>query len=205
MKKVVAGYIIASVFWFFMFSPWTAHLLNFWAIMITATGTLTLFSLIMGKKDLKQVYTFKPSHIVIGILSAAALYLLFFAGNIISKYLFDFAQTQVSNIYSTKEQAEKIFIGLALLLWIGPAEEIFWRGYAQHTLSGRMNPLTAMIVNTLIYAFVHIWAFNFMLFMAALICGLFWGWMYYHFKSLWPVIISHAVWDLTIFIIIPIS
>ncbi len=90
------------------------------------------------------------------------------------------------------------------MLVIGPAEEIFWRGFAQRRMQLAFGPAKGFLVTTAVYALVHIWAFNFMLLMAALICGLFWGWMYLHFKSVWPGLISHAVWDLFIFIIIPI-
>jgi uncharacterized protein len=204
MKKIITGCFIAAIFWFIMFSPWTAHIFNFWAVMMTATGLLTFYSLLSGREDLKEVYSFKPKWIVIGIISAASLYLLFFAGNEISKLIFNFTKSQVTNIYETKNQADKVFIGLALLLWIGPAEEIFWRGYIQHSFSKKYGDVKAFLITTLIYAFVHIWAFNFILIMAALICGLFWGWMFLKFKSVIPGIISHAIWDLFIFIIIPV-
>ena len=35
-----------------------------------------------------------------------------------------------------------------------PAEEIFWRGYVQRTLSKRWNPNAGFVVATLIYALV---------------------------------------------------
>ena len=56
----------------------------------------------------------------------------------------------------------------------------------------------------LIYAAVHIWSFNFMLVMAALVCGIFWGLMYRYNKNLVPLVISHAVWDVAVFIVLPI-
>jgi len=205
MKKVIIGFFIAAVFWFMMFSPWTKDAVNFWYAMLAATTTLTFYSLYFGKKDLRTVYNFTSSYILIGLVSAVVLYLVFYAGNFFSHLLFDFSKQQINNIYSTKEQADKIFIGLALLLWIGPAEEIFWRGFAQHKLMKKFGDMKGFIITTIIYAFVHIWAFNFMLFMAALICGIFWGWMYYRYKSVIPGIISHAVWDAAIFIVIPIS
>jgi len=205
MKKVIIGFLIALGFWFMMFSPWTKDSVNFWYAMLAATSVLTFYSLYFGRKDLKTVYRFEFSHIIIGLVSAVVLYLIFYAGNFFSHLLFDFSKQQINNIYSTKEQADKIFIGLALFLWIGPAEEIFWRGFAQHRLMQKYGDFNGFIITTLIYAFVHIWAFNFMLFMAALICGLFWGWMYYRYKSVVPGIISHAVWDAVIFVILPIS
>jgi CAAX protease family protein len=205
MKKVIPGFIIAGIFWFLMFAPWTKEYFNFWIMMIIATATLNTYSFILGRKQLKNVYKFEAKWIYIGLLGALVLYMIFFAGNFLSNLLFDFTGHQVDNIYATKSQADKIFIGLALLLWIGPAEEIFWRGFAQHNLSLKFGDNMGFIITTVIYALVHIWAFNFILFMAALICGIFWGWMFKRFKSVWPGIISHGVWDAVIFVVLPIS
>lgn len=205
IKKINIGFFLASVFWFLMFSPWTASHFNFWVVMVIATGSLTLLSLISDRKNLNATYYFSPKWFLIGVLAAIGLYLLFFVGNIISEILFDFTKTQVTNIYSTKEQAEKYIIGALLFFWIGPAEEIFWRGFAQKYLSEKYGDWKGFFITLVIYAFVHIWAFNFMLFMAALIAGAFWGLIYMKYKNIWPGIISHALWDLFIFVIIPIQ
>ena len=205
MKKLIPGILLAFFFWFIMFSPWTAALFNFWGVMLAATATLTTYSLIIGKNDLKEVYNFKLSYIFIGILAAVCLYLLFFIGNYVSNLLFNFSKGQVENIYATKVQASKILIGLSLFLWIGPSEEIFWRGFVQHNFGKKYGNVNGFIITTLIYTLVHIWSFNFMLIMAALICGLFLGWMYLRFKSVIPGIISHAIWAAVIFVILTIT
>jgi uncharacterized protein len=205
MKKVIPGFLIAGIFWFLMFFPATKGYFNFWVMMMIATATLNTYSFVLGKSQLKEVYKFEWRWIYIGIGAAFILYLTFFAGNYFSKLMFNFAGNQIDNIYATKNQADKIFIGLALLLWIGPAEEIFWRGFAQHNLSLKYGDTKGFIITTAVYAFVHIWAFNFILFMAALICGIFWGWLFKKYKSVVPGIISHAIWDCVIFVILPLS
>jgi membrane protease YdiL (CAAX protease family) len=205
LAPVFLGFGIAAIFWFLMFSPWTSHNLNFWVMMLLATASLITLSLVVDRAELRMLYSFKPSYILIGIIAAAFLYLVFFAGNFISSAIFNFTERQVENIYSTKNQAHQIFIGLALFLWIGPAEEIFWRGFAQRRLMNAYGTTKGFWITTAIYAFVHIWAFNFILFMAALICGMFWGWMFLRYKNVWPAIISHALWDVTIFVLLPIQ
>lgn len=47
--------------------------------------------------------------------------------------------------------------------------------------------------------------FLLILVMAALVAGIFWGWMYYRFRSVAANVVSHVVWDIVIFLIIPIS
>ena len=68
-----------------------------------------------------------------------------------------------------KEGESPWLLAALMLVLIGPAEEIFWRGYVQNALSKRWSPNVGFIVTTLVYALVHIWSFNFMLVMAAAI------------------------------------
>ena len=118
--------------------------------------------------------------------------------------MFDFARPQVDGIYSIKEGTSKVYIGLALLLLIGPAEEIFWRGYVQEHLQNKMGKNAGFIIATLVYTLIHIWSFNFMLVMAALVCGVCWGLLYRLDRKLLPaLIVSHAVWDTCAFVLIP--
>ncbi len=207
MKKLAGAIIVAAIFWFVMFSQWTSPHINFWYVMLVAAGTLTALSLIFGK-DWKLQFSFNIKDVALGVGSAVVLWGVFYLGNEISGMLFDFAHPQVSDVYAMKEGQNKLFLALALLFWIGPAEEIFWRGYVQRTLSdSKLGSMRAYIITTLIYAAVHIWAFNFMLFMAALVCGAFWGFIYMKMKNrnLLTVLISHAIWDVAVFILFPIS
>jgi membrane protease YdiL (CAAX protease family) len=171
--------------------------------MILSAGILITLSLIFGK-DWKKQFRFNAKYIITGIASAAVLYGIFYAGNEISRMLFDFSEAQVSSVYAMKDGQNPFVLSVALLLWIGPAEEIFWRGYVQRTLTGRKGQIAAVAITALIYALVHIWSFNFMLLMAALVCGAFWGLLYMLNKNLLTVLISHALWDVSVFILFPI-
>jgi membrane protease YdiL (CAAX protease family) len=203
MKKLIIPILVAVAFWFVMFSPWTKEYVNFWITMGIAGTTLTLMSAFLGDKFKKQ-FSFSVKDILIGLASAAVLYVVFYLGNFFSSLLFDFAKEQVGNIYQMKEGENPLFLSLLLVFLVGPAEEIFWRGYVQRTLGPKYGEWTALIVPTLIYTLVHIWWFNFMLIMAAMVCGAFWGLLYKYNKNLVTLIISHAVWDVSVFILFPI-
>jgi uncharacterized protein len=205
MKKIILPIIIAAVCWFIMFSPWTKEMVNFWAGISISAALLTVLALSIDKKELSSIYKFETRHIFIGIIAAAILYLVFYIGNLASTYIFSFAKSQIYNIYTNKDQSAPYLIGILLFFIIGPAEEIFWRGFIQKNISTKYGGLKGFVITTVIYTAIHLWSFNFMLIMAALVCGLFWGFMFYKFKSIIPVIISHAIWDLVIFIIIPIT
>ena len=205
MKPLIFLIILAAILWLEMFA---LKNFNFWVEMSIAAPLLALLGLYCnhrcGEAINYRLYVFEPKHILIGIISAAVLYGVFYSGDIISKLILSFADKQVVGVYDNKALLNPTTIALLLFFLIGPAEEIFWRGYVQDTLQEKFGDNRGWIIASLIYGGVHIIAMNFMLFMAALICGLFWGWIFKKYRSLWPGIISHAVWDVAIFIIIPV-
>ena len=205
MNSVVWLCCMATIFWFVLFSPWTAPHLNFWLVMAMATAVLAGWGLWLQRDRLREIYFFKPTHAAIGLVSALILYAIFWVGNAVSTQLFHFAKPEIAGIYSTRVQASPLTIGVLLLFWVGPAEEIFWRGFVQERLYSRYGSTGGYLVASIVYAAIHIFGFNFMLFMASLICGLFWGGMYVRYRSVWPGLISHAVWDVMIFVVIPVQ
>jgi membrane protease YdiL (CAAX protease family) len=65
--------------------------------------------------------------------------------------------------------------------------------------------LVGLVIAAAIYTLVHVWSFNLMLIAAAGLCGAFWGLLFAVTGNVWPCIISHAVWDVVIFILLPIQ
>lgn len=206
MKAVFLSYILAHAFWFVLFSPWggvAAGEINFWLMMAIAAGTLAGWSLCAGGAELRRMLRFGMKWLLPGIVSAVVLYAVFLAAHHASGYIFDFTKDQVARVYELRQQAPTAVIAV-LLVFIAPAEEVFWRGLIQRRLAVRLGPWAGWIFASLMYAAVHVWALNLTLFAAALMCGLFWGWIMLRYRSLWPCIISHVVWDLVIFVFLPI-
>lgn len=210
--------LIAAALWFYMFSPWTAGLTNFWLTMTFVAVVLTTMTLLFSKgqeifqnvdKNFKNI----AFQIVIGFAIAFVLWGIFWLGDKVSQWLFDFARPQVDAVYGMKTGLPDGVIALLLLFVIGPAEEFFWRGFVQREMVKffpfRKGLFSAenlgFAVTTVVYALVHIWSFNFMLVMAALVAGFIWGLLYRLRPSLLPaLIVSHAVWDALVFVILPI-
>lgn len=204
MKKALTGFCIAAVLWTVMFSPWTAPHVNFW-IMMTCSGlTLTLYSTWAAPgwwKDMK----FDISNIFLGVGLAAVLWGVFWVGDKLSSLMFDFARPQVDMIYGMKAGENPWILTALMLFIIGPAEEIFWRGYLQKSFSRRWNPNVGFAVTTLMYSLVHISKFNFMLIMAAAVAGFVWGLAYrFYPEKFGAIVLSHALWDCAVFIWFPI-
>ena len=204
MKRLLFTIVLAAVLWSVMFCPWTAPHVNFWLMMTASACTLSILSSIFNPGWWRTL-RFSPSNIILGVLIAVALWGVFWIGDKLSQLMFDFARPQVDTIYNMKDGFSPWLLTALMLLLIGPAEEIFWRGYVQKNLSAHWNANIGFVVTTLIYALVHAGSFNFMLIMAALVAGAAWGWLYRMFpERFMAIIISHALWDVAVFIWFPI-
>ena len=149
-KTVVISLIIAALLWFLMF---VIKPFNFWVEM--SLSILLLITIVLFLE--RNLISFKKitlRHILIGIISAIVLYFVFYAGNIISGYLFPFKDAQISSVYSNKAQGNSLLIGGLLLFVIGPGEEIYWRGFIQNFISKKFGENKGYIFATLLYKMV---------------------------------------------------
>ena len=195
---------IAAILWFVMFSPWTAPHVNFWVMMTFSGLTLTAYSTWASPGWWKDI-RLDLSNILLGVMLAAVLWGIFWIGDKLSSLMFDFARPQVDMIYGMKEGENPWVLTALMLLIIGPAEEIFWRGYLQKSFSKKWNPNVGFVVTTLMYSLVHVSKFNFMLIMAAAVAGLVWGLAYrFYPEKFGAILLSHALWDCAVFIWFPI-
>ena len=210
--RIITAIALAALLWFIMFSPWTAPHVPFWGAMAVSSCILMALSFVIFPDWHKGLHLTLPQ-IGLGIAIAAVMWGIFWLGDKLSSFMFSFARPQVDNIYALKDGAMKWLLAAQLLLLTGPAEEIFWRGCLQKAIgdklegrTGLKNPrLLAALITLAAYTLIHIWSFNFMLTMAALVAGAVWGLLYY-LKPQWlpALIVSHAIWDAAVFVVFPI-
>jgi membrane protease YdiL (CAAX protease family) len=209
MKKTIFIILLAVL----MFSPmFVLHQLgpfDFWWWMSTNLAVLLFISFITDREYLPLLRKDFSEDILkktgLGLLSALFLYILFFVGNYLSRRWFDFAGSGIENVYKFKGDATGIRIALLMIFIIGPGEELFWRGYLQRKISAKTGKWAGMILALVLYSGVHVFTGNFMLIMAALICGFFWGWMYLKYNSMLMNVISHTIWDIVVFLVLPFN
>lgn len=204
MRKLVIAVILAAVLWTIMFNPRTASRVNFWYMMTASAVTLAVYATIVRPRWWQRL-KWNASEFLLAAGIALMLWGIFWTGDRVAGWLFDFARPQVEMIYGMKSGESPWLLGVLLFVVIGPAEEIFWRGYIQHTLSVRYGADRGFIAATLLYTLVHLVSFNFMLIMAALLAGCVWGLCYRFFPDRFPaIILSHAIWDVAVFVVFPI-
>ena len=204
MKKLYFALTVALVLWTLMFCPLTAPRFDFWQMMAGSALILCSLATLFAPAWWNRL-KFDPQNIIFGIVVAALLWGIFWLGDKVSSWMFDFARPQVDSIYAMKDGTSPSLIAFALLVLIGPAEEVFWRGYVQRTLSERWGANVGFIVATAVYTLVHIGSLNFMLIMASMVCGIAWGLLYRLMPQRFSaIVLSHALWDAAVFVIFPI-
>ncbi len=179
----------------------------FWGLALTvALSGAAAFAVDKGlwarlKADLESRPAAKAG---LGLLSAALLYGVFVVGKLAALSLFPFAAAGISSVYGLKAGTDIGRAALLIGLVIGPGEEIVWRGFLQENLERRLGRTAGFALTALAYTLVHVGSGNAMLVLAAAVCGLFWGGLYARFRSPVLNIVSHAAWDLLIFIVRPV-
>lgn len=227
MKRLLVIILLPFCLWTIMFSPWTAPHLNFWLCMTCSAILLTGLTFALDGPWWKHIEIpagkatrYWIENILLGIVIAIALWGVFWIGDKLSQLIFpSFARHQVNSIYGIKDGFSPLVLSLLLLFVIGPSEEIFWRGFLQKRLAQHLTnwpkweigPIKidarfwALALGVAAYTLVHLFSFNFMLIMAALVCGGAWGLLYWLWPNRFPaILLSHALWDAAVFIWWPI-
>lgn len=202
LRSVYLSVAAAFVLWFFIF---VSPVGNFWIKLILSASLLAAVGLISSRREMKALFAFRIRHLWVGIVSALILYGIFWIGKEAAIFLFSFAPGQIASVYATKTQLDTALIGLFLLFLMGPAEEIYWHGFVQRRLVGRYGATVGVLGTAVVYALVHAVSLNPMLILAAGVCGLFWGLLFQREQNLIPVILSHSLWDVLIFVLFPMT
>ena len=208
MSRFAVVCLVAAAAFIPLFITGGIGVFNFW-LWMAANNILLFFLAAWADKsflsriasDLKE----RPLRkIALGLASAFLLYWIFWLGNIVARELFSFAPQGIEAIYGLKEGSSPLAIAALIGLIFGPGEELFWRGFVQQGLSLRFPAfIKPVVLGTLFYAGVHAGSFNPMLVLAALVCGAFWGLLYRVSGSILLVMISHTVWDISVFLLFP--
>ena len=197
LKLASLSLVLAAVLWIvvFLIRPF-----DFWAMLASATFILLIIAVLLSREKLALHASI--SLILYGIVTAVLLYGLFYFGFEATKSNPIFSQG-INQVYGLRSNEPRWLIAVLLIFPIGPGEELYWRGLIQRTFAEKYGSNFGLIIASLAYALVHLPTLNPPLIMTAFIGGLVWGSLYKFTNSLVPGIVSHVLWDLMIFIILP--
>ncbi len=174
---------------------------DFWRRM-TATG-LTLGSLALaGEPELRRTRV-RGRDVVTGLAAAAGLYGMFLVGDRLVRRLLPRGGEEIGSVYELRELGRPAELAARLALVIGPAEELFWRGFVNARLARRLGRWPGAAVGSLAYAGAHVATGNFTLFGAAGVAGAYWSALAAAGMPMGALIVSHAGWDLLTFLVAP--
>ncbi len=209
MKLIVSTTLLATILFVPLFVTRGLGPIDFWwwlsANLIILIAIAAFFDPAWRSslsQDLAGNIHFK---IGMGVLSAVLLYLVFAVGNFLSRNIFSFAGSGIQDVYAFKMGASRFRIAVLMFFIIGPGEELFWRGFLQRRLQEKTGKYMGFFLATAIYTLVHLGSGNAMLVLAAAVCGLFWGYLYLRYGSITLNVVSHTLWDVTVFLWLPFN
>ncbi len=166
---------------------------KFWERM-TLTGLVLGNMALANDAELRRL-RFRERDVALGLLSAAGLYGIFQAGDSVARSVMPKGSQEIGDIYALRLLRPKKEIATRLAAIIGPAEELFWRGFVQE----RLGPPGAAIT----YGGAHLVTGNATLIGAATVAGIYWGLLRALGMSMPALITSHVAWDIWIFLLAP--
>ncbi|MDL1898666.1 CPBP family intramembrane metalloprotease [Anaerolineae bacterium CFX7] len=174
---------------------------QFWQRMTYTGAALGPIALAAQPQLRKTRFTW--TDVVLGLSSAGVLYAIFQVADRVTRKILPGGARDIDAIYGLDAYRPKQEIAARLALIIGPAEELFWRGFIQERFMNAYGRIIGTGMATAAYGGAHLVAGNFTLIGAATVAGAFWGGMAMLGATPGTLIISHAFWDVFIFLIAP--
>jgi membrane protease YdiL (CAAX protease family) len=192
---LVAGLAVAALAWGAMFGLGRSA---FWARAAAAGLAIGVYGVVAQRHRIGDLLWPTVADVALGLAGAVVLYGVFWAGDALLGRWWPRLATQVDALYALRSipTAEPLPIPAVLLL-VGPCEELFWRGLVQ----ARVGFVVALVC----YAAVHLWERKVVLVLAAAAGGMFWGALFAWRGTLVAPIVSHALWDLAVIVWFPFT
>ncbi len=198
MRRALLGLLAAVPIWAWVFRGPPS---GFWRRMTVGAGALGLFGLV-STPDIRDDLP-EPGDVAIGAASAAGLYVIFQIGDRMARVVMPTGEEDIESVYRLRTLAPRGQIAALLVGIIGPGEELFWRGLVGRAFIRRFGPVRGTALAAAAYGGTHLVTGNLTLTGAATVAGAYWGAEYALDPRLGPVLVSHILWDLWIFLLQP--
>ncbi len=177
---------------------------EFWAAMASGVLVLAMFAALIRGPALYHEKT-EPPDLALGVGSFAFLYAVFWVGDKVIRFIRPVSGNEISAVYELRQQLPLVVIAALLVFVIGPGEELYWRGLVNWAIAGRSGDGAAVILGTAAYGAVHLVTQNAAIVLAAVVAGFVWSLLYALRRRLFPVIVSHVLFDLFLFVLAPLG
>jgi len=141
--------------------------------------------------------------VALGLGSAAGLYGIFKIGDRVARCVIPGGAQQIDDIYSLGQLRHSLELATRLGLIIGPAEELFWRGFVLRRAQQWLGRWAGAAASTAAYGGAHFVTGNVTLIGAAAIAGAYWSALAAMGMPMAALIVSHSAWDIWVFLVAP--
>jgi uncharacterized protein len=198
----------------FAFDPARAGKSSFFLIIAIPNVIIAILGVLRAKHDgvLKEWFRVRSGDFTRGFAAAA---LLFGGSYAFSRVVAPDTSPRVAwlarlylQLGDPADLRKNVALVVVALIVMAVAEELVWRGLVVGLLEEQIGSSRAWIWSAVLYAVAHlptIWALrdnkvgmNPIIILAALSCGLVWGFMARRFERLLPGIFSHVLFDWTV-------
>jgi len=131
------------------------------------------------------------------------MYGIFQIGDRMARQIMPSGAEDIDHVYALRTLRPRAEIAARLALVIAPAEELFWRGFLQRRLAHRLGPWRGAAATAALYGGAHLVTANPTLIGAAGMAGATWSALAAAGMPMPALIVSHAAWDIWIFLVAP--
>lgn len=143
-------------------------------------------------------------YLIFGIGYGTITYGIVKVGYLILPFISPNAPQQIAN-FLAKYGPSTVWHYLLLIFIIVVGEEMFWRGFVQQQLKRFVKSSYAVLITALLFS-ISVAISGFIPgVIAAFVSGLLWGALYEWKKSLPLIIVSHVVFVLLLFLVLPLT
>lgn len=203
-EGTMCSIIVIAVCWFVLYSPWTRPWVNFWWVLSISS---VLISILAGHFHPEWTLDLDvdKKNISIGVALAVLLSLLCHGGGQWVAACLPESQVCLDRIHLFYSDSVYWLLSIFLLLLMGQAEEIFWRGYIQRVFSERWGANAGYLLTSVLFTSMYVWTFNWVLVAGVFLLSLVWGGLC-RLDPRWlsPVMLSHALLNVLLFVLFPI-
>jgi len=185
-----------------------------WILLLFSAAAFVGISFLFEKKTLLEMFVPGWRSSVVGLVLAALLYVIMWRamqavadivigeGTIIDRGAIPGPIRMLLEIRHHASQIPAFVAGLFGALILSPTEEVFWRGFVQTRMIGRVGPILGVGIVTILYGGFWGLFVNPLAGAAAAISGLAFSVLTHKSQSLVPAMVSHAVlWALGIWLL----
>ena len=198
-RGVIAEILLVVIVWIMLN---VSGIMGFFYSTVASTFLMVIVSIRRGW--VRSLIRISAKNLLLGFASAVILYILYYLLwlTVRGSYLFE---RNVVGVYNAVAGTGMMPVDILLLAFpISTGFEVFYRGYLQGILAYRVRGLYAIALPALLDAALHLVTGNPFFVMATLLSDVWWGATMLLTGSLFASIVSHAVWDIFIFVVFPL-